>query len=134
MNEQEQTKIMRIVFADDEQPAREKLNQQLSLIPNIEIVGSATTGKEALALIDDEQPDLVLLDIQMPEINGIDILSLLTHKPMVIFTTAYDQYAVAAFEKASTDYLLKPFPLARLKAAIDKAYTVFLQKRSVASS
>jgi len=119
---------MRIVFADDELPAREKLSHQLSFIPNIEVVGFATTGKEAITLINDEQPDLVLLDIQMPEINGMDLLSLLTHKPMVIFTTAYDQYAIAAFEQASTDYLLKPFPLARLKNAIDKAYTVFLQK------
>lgn len=119
---------MRIVFADDEVPAREKLSHQLSLIPNIEIVGFATTGKEAITLINDEQPDLVLLDIQMPEINGMDLLSLLTYKPMVIFTTAYDQYAIEAFEQASTDYLLKPFPLARLKSAVDKAYTAFLQK------
>ena len=123
--------IMRIVFADDELPAREKLSHQLSLIPNIEVVGFATTGKEAITLINDEQPDLVLLDIQMPEINGMDLLSLLTHKPMVIFTTAYDQYAIAAFEQASTDYLLKPFPLARLKSAIDKAYTAFLQKEAL---
>lgn len=122
--------IMRIVFADDELPAREKLSHQLSLIPNIEVVGFATTGKEAITLINDEQPDLVLLDIQMPEINGMDLLSLITHKPMVIFTTAYDQYAIAAFEQASTDYLLKPFPLARLKSAIDKAYTAFLQKET----
>lgn len=112
---------MRVVFADDELPAREKLSHQLSLIPNIELVGFATTGKEAVALINKEKPDLALLDIQMPEINGLDLLSLLEVKPLIIYTTAYDQFAIQAFEEASTDYLLKPFPLARLKAAIDKA-------------
>jgi two-component system response regulator LytT len=115
------TAILRIVFADDELPAREKLAHQLSLLTNIEVVGVATTGKEAITIINEQKPDLVLLDIQMPEINGMELLSLLDHKPQVIFTTAYDQYAIQAFENSSTDYLLKPFPAARLKTAIDKA-------------
>jgi two-component system LytT family response regulator/two-component system response regulator LytT len=117
---------IRVIFADDEKPARDKLAHQLSLIPDIELVGFATTGKEAVELINTEEPDLVLLDIQMPEINGMDLLSLLNYKPLVIFTTAYDQFAIQAFENASTDYLLKPFPLARLKSAIDKAKKQFL--------
>ncbi|WJG10324.1 response regulator [Aliiglaciecola sp. LCG003] len=114
------TKI-RVIFADDEKPARVKLAHQLSLINDVEVVGFATTGKEAVVLINEQEPDLVLLDIQMPEISGMDLLSLLDYKPLIIFTTAYDQYAIQAFEKSSTDYLLKPFPLARLKDAIDKA-------------
>ncbi len=121
-------KPLRIIYADDELPAREKIAHQLSLLPNIEVLGFATTGKEAIKLINETQPDLALLDIQMPEINGMDLISLLEHKPQIIFTTAYDHYAIAAFEQASTDYLLKPFPLARLKAAIDKAQTQFLNQ------
>lgn len=116
---------MRVIFADDEKPARDKLAHQLSLIPDIDVVGFATTGKEAVALINTEEPDLVLLDIQMPEISGMDLLSLLNYKPLVIFTTAYDQFAIQAFEQSSTDYLLKPFPLARLKSALDKAKKQF---------
>ncbi len=119
---------IRVIFADDEKPARDKLAHQLSLIPDIELVGYATTGKEAVDLINTEEPDLVLLDIQMPEINGMDLLSLLNYKPLVIFTTAYDQFAIQAFENSSTDYLLKPFPLARLKDAIDKAKKQFINE------
>jgi DNA-binding LytR/AlgR family response regulator len=122
--------VMRVVYADDEQPARDKLAHQLSLIPNLEIVGIATTGKEAVSIINQTRPDLVFLDIQMPEINGMELLSLLAYKPQVIFTTAYDQYAIQAFENASTDYLLKPFPLARLTAAIDKARIVYAHQQA----
>jgi len=110
-----------VVFADDEQPAREKLAHQLSLLNNIEVVGVATTGKEAVDIINNLQPDLILLDIQMPEINGLELLSLLNYQPLIIYTTAYDEFAIQAFEQSSTDYLLKPYPLSRLKAAIDKA-------------
>ena len=116
---------IRVVFADDEKPARDKIAHQLSLITDIEVVGFATTGKEAVELINTEEPDLVLLYIQMPEISGIDLLSLLNYKPLVIFTTAYDEFAIHAFEKSATDYLLKPFPIARLKDAIDKAKKQF---------
>ena len=119
---------MRVIFADDEKPARDKLAHQLSLITDIEVIGFATTGKEAVELINTEEPDLVLLDIQMPEISGLDLLSLLNYKPLVIFTTAYDQFAIQAFEQSSTDYLLKPFPLARLKDALDKAKKQFLSE------
>ncbi|KGJ88977.1 LytR/AlgR family response regulator transcription factor [Colwellia psychrerythraea] len=117
---------IRIIFADDEKPARDKLAHQLSLITDIEVLGFATTGKEAVKLINELEPDLVLLDIQMPEISGMELLSLLDYKPLIIFTTAYDQFAIQAFEQSSTDYLLKPFPLGRLKDAIDKAKKQFL--------
>ena len=109
---------IRVIFADDDKPARDKLAHQLSLIPDVELVGFATTGKEAVELINTEEPDLVLLDIQMPEISGMDLLSLLNYKPLVIFTTAYDQFAIQAFENSPTDYLLKPFLLARLKTLL----------------
>ena len=122
-----------VIYADDEQPARDKLKHQLGLIPDIEVVGYATTGKEAIDLINEEQPDLVLLDIQMPEINGLDLLSLLNYQPLIIYTTAYDQYAIEAFEQASIDYLLKPYPLSRLKAAIDKARTHWLGQQRATS-
>lgn len=117
---------MRVVFADDEKPARDKLAHQLSLLTDIDVLGFATTGKEAVELINSEKPDLVLLDIQMPEISGMDLLSLLDYKPLIIFTTAYDQFAIQAFEESSIDYLLKPFPLPRLKIAVDKAKKQFL--------
>lgn len=112
---------IKVIFADDEKPARDKLSHQLSLIPDIEVVGFATTGQEAIELINTEEPDLVLLDIQMPETSGMELLSFLDYRPLIIFTTAYDQFAIQAFEQSSTDYLLKPFPLGRLKDAIDKA-------------
>ena len=121
---------IRVVYADDEVPAREKISHQLSLIPNVDVVGFATTGKEAIALINNERPDVVLLDIQMPEINGLELLDLLDYKPLIIFTTAYDNFAIQAFEQSSTDYLLKPFPLSRLIAALDKAKAAILMQRN----
>jgi len=125
---------LRIIFADDEKPARDKLAHQLSLIADIEVLGFATTGKEAVTLINELKPDLVLLDIQMPEISGMELLSLLDYKPLIIFTTAYDQFAIQAFEQSSTDYLLKPFPLGRLKDAIDKAKKQLLTNLAVEGS
>lgn len=122
MSKQElKNKPLRVMFADDEAPAREKLAHQLSLLDDIEVIAIAKTGREAISLIEELKPDVALLDIQMPEINGIDLLSLLSHKPFVIFTTAYDNYAVEAFRLNSLDYLLKPYPLIHLKQAIDKA-------------
>ncbi len=114
-------KKMTLVYAEDEKPARDKLAHQLSLMDNVETIGTATTGKEAIAIINDLEPDVVLLDIQMPEINGLELLEFLNYKPIIIYTTAYDKFAIQAFEKASTDYLLKPFPLVRLKSALDKS-------------
>ena len=127
--EHERTVVLDVFYADDELPAREKLHHQLNLISGINIVGYATTGKEAIELINQEQPDLVFLDIQMPEIDGLDLLSLLDYKPLIIYTTAYDKYAIEAFEHASIDYLLKPYPLSRLKSAVDKARTHWLGQK-----
>jgi len=123
---------LRVFYADDEQPARDKLNHQLGLIPGIEVIGFATTGKDAVRIINQLRPDVVLLDIQMPEVSGIELVELLDYKPIVIYTTAYDKFAIAAFEQNSTDYLLKPFPLARLKQALDKAKELLQQRLALA--
>ena len=121
---------MRVLFADDELPAREKLSHQLSLMEHVELVAMATNGKEAITLINELTPDVVLLDIQMPEINGLELIDLLNYQPIIIYTTAYDQFAIEAFEHASTDYLLKPFPIARLKKALAKAQQQLEQQRA----
>ncbi|MCQ8878278.1 LytTR family transcriptional regulator DNA-binding domain-containing protein [Pseudoalteromonas shioyasakiensis] len=122
---------LRLVFADDELPAREKLSHQLSLMDNVEVVGIASNGKEAISLINELKPDVALLDIQMPEINGLELVDLLAHQPLIIYTTAYDQFAVQAFEHASIDYLLKPFPIARLKKALEKALQQLCQQQAI---
>lgn len=122
---------LRLVFADDELPAREKLSHQLSLMDNVEVVGIASNGKEAISLINELKPDVALLDIQMPEINGLELVDLLAHQPLIIYTTAYDQFAVQAFEHASIDYLLKPFPIARLKKALEKAQQQLCQQQAI---
>lgn len=75
---------LRLVFADDELPAREKLSHQLSLMDNIEVVGIASNGKEAISLINELKPDVALLDIQMPEINGLELVDILNHQPLII--------------------------------------------------
>ncbi len=121
MNDKVVANKIRLVFAEDEKPARDKLQHQLSLMENVEVVGVATTGKEAIKIINELQPEVVLLDIQMPEVDGLELVDLLHYQPIIIYTTAYDQFAIQAFEKSSTDYLLKPYPLARLKSALDKA-------------
>ena len=120
-----------LFYAEDEKPARDKLSHQLSLLSDIEIVGFATTGKDAVQKINELKPEIVLLDIQMPELDGLDVVDLLTYQPVIIYTTAYDQYAVSAFEKSSLDYLLKPYPLSRLKSALEKAIAVVENKRKL---
>ncbi|MGJ8694268.1 MAG: LytR/AlgR family response regulator transcription factor [Thalassotalea sp.] len=110
-----------VLIVEDEAPAREKLSHQLSLLADIELLGFAEDGKKAIKQINQLKPELIFLDVDMPEINGIDVLSLLTHQPMVIFTTAYDKYALQAFENRALDYLLKPYSLARLQEAVKRA-------------
>lgn len=109
------------VIVDDEQLARDLLKEYLQQIPNIDVIGECSKGKEAVEKIDKLKPDLVFLDVQMPGMNGFDVLDELTHDPYVIFTTAYDQYAIKAFEKNAVDYVLKPLDQERFKLAIDRA-------------
>ncbi len=109
------------VLVDDEQLALERLERLLvPFADRLEIVGCATNGADAVTLINDLRPDVVFLDIQMPELNGFDVLARLDYDPPIIFTTAYDQYALKAFEAYSIDYLLKPIDAKRLARAVDK--------------
>jgi len=113
----------RALIAEDEPLARRRLERLLRRRDDIEIVASAKDGDEALALIASTAPDLIFLDIQMPGLGGFDVVRELAGggKPFIIFTTAYDQYALRAFEVHALDYLLKPFDDVRLDAALDRA-------------
>jgi two-component system LytT family response regulator len=106
---------------DDEPLARRKVRELLSDVPWIECVGEVGDGRAAVQAIDEHQPDLVFLDIRMPELSGVEILRRVRHAPAVIFTTAYDRYAVTAFELAAVDYLLKPFSRDRFLQSLARA-------------
>ena len=111
----------RTVLIDDEPLALKRLARLIEPHRDtIEIVGTAGNGAEAVIVINELEPDLVFLDIQMPELNGFDVLDRLDYTPLVIFTTAYDEYALRAFDVNSIDYLLKPVDPDRLAKAIDK--------------
>lgn len=113
-------KKLNVLIVEDEELARNLLKSYLKDHPQLNIVGECENGFEGVQKINDEKPDLVFLDIQMPKISGFEMLQLLDHKPEVIFTTAYDQYALKAFEHNAVDYLLKPFSKDRLLIAVDK--------------
>ena len=119
----EQPDKITTVIVDDEPLARSNLAILLRLDPKIEIVGECGSGIDAPALIRDTRPDLVFLDVQMPECDGFDVLELLGNEvpPAIVFVTAYDQYALRAFEAGALDYLLKPFDNARFDLALDRA-------------
>ncbi|HDR89922.1 MAG TPA: response regulator [Bacteroidetes bacterium] len=109
------------LIIDDEAPARDIIRHYLRNHPSVEIIGEYADGFTGLKAIQDLRPDLVILDIQMPRLTGLEILELLDEWPAVIFVTAYDRYAIRAFELSAVDYLLKPFSEERLKEAVDKA-------------
>lgn len=110
-----------VVIVEDEPLARKTLRDMLGEADWIEVIGEAADGLAAVELINARKPDLVFLDISLPELSGLDVLKRLTHEPAVIFTTAHDRHAIAAFELAALDYLLKPFGRARLRQALDRA-------------
>jgi two-component system, LytTR family, response regulator len=114
---------IRIVIADDERPARSFLKTILGTFIDVRIVGEAENGAEAVEIIKREKPDLALLDLQMPEAGGLDVVKLLRKNqlPLVAFVTAYDEFAVRAFEVGAVDYLLKPVDRTRLRATVDRA-------------
>lgn len=112
---------MRTLIIDDERLARNELRRMLENFPKINIVGEAANADEALPMIEELQPDLLFLDIQMPGKNGFELLQAIEGKaPDVVFTTAYDEYAIKAFEFNALDYLLKPIELHRLSEAINR--------------
>ncbi len=112
---------MRVLLVDDEAPARALLREYLGTHSGVEVVGECTNGFEAVKAITELAPDLVFLDIQMPKLDGFEVLELLEPRPAVIFCTAYDEYALKAFEVHAVDYLLKPFGRERLAAALERA-------------
>ncbi|MFO7722506.1 MAG: response regulator [Bacteroidales bacterium] len=112
---------IRTIIIDDEPPARVLLHHYLNQMATVEVVGECANGFEALKAIQEKSPDLILLDIQMPRINGFELLEVLNPRPEVIFCTAYDEYALRAFEMHAVDYLLKPFSQERLAEAIGRA-------------
>lgn len=111
----------RTLIADDEQPARDRLKRLLAEHSGkIEVIGEAQNGIECLEMIDRLKPDLVFLDIQMPGLNGFEVLQQTNHSPIVIFCTAYDEYALKAFETNSIDYIVKPVKAERIQKSIEK--------------
>ena len=115
---------MRILIVDDEAPARNRLKRLLTDIGGIEVIGEAEDGVQAVEFIERDQPDLVLLDIQMPGLDGFGVIEALKQPPPIVFITAYDEYAIRAFEINALDYLLKPFSKERLEQAIHRAQEV----------
>lgn len=112
---------LKVFIVEDELPAQMLLEKWVKSIPELELKGIYGDGFSALKAIQTEKPDLVFLDIEMPKLTGLEILELLDNPPQIIFTTAYHEYAVKAFELEALDYLLKPFSLERFKTAVDKA-------------
>jgi two-component system, LytTR family, response regulator len=116
---------LRTLLVDDEQPARDRLRQLLAANADVQIVGEAEDGLQAIERVQELAPDLLMLDIQMPGCSGLEVAaSLARPRPAIIFCTAYDQYAVDAFELHAVDYLLKPVNRTRLHAAIDRVRDV----------
>ncbi|WP_373987575.1 LytR/AlgR family response regulator transcription factor [Duganella sp. BuS-21] len=112
---------MRVLIVDDERPARDKLRRMLESEPGIDAIEEARDGVEALELLAAFAPDVLLLDIQMPEITGLDVAaSLPSPAPLVVFVTAYDEYAIRAFDANAIDYLLKPYDQPRLQRALQR--------------
>jgi len=115
---------LRIVIADDERPARNFLINLLNTFDDAEIVGAAETGAEAVEIIRQTKPDVALLDLQMPELSGLEAVKRLTRTqmPLVAFVTAHDEFAIQAFEVGAVDYLLKPVEKSRLRETLNRAH------------
>jgi two-component system, LytTR family, response regulator len=123
----------RVLIVDDEEPARRLLVEYLRQHPRWSVIGEAKNGLEAVKLTQEQKPDLLLLDVQMPKLDGFEVLGLIPPEVAVVFTTAFDEYAVRAFEVHAVDYLLKPFSAERLGQALARAETRFGQRRAVAA-
>jgi two-component system LytT family response regulator len=118
-----ETNIIRVLIVDDEPPARRRIRKFLAAHDDIEIVGESTGGAQAVTDIESHGPDLVFLDIQMPRVDGFEVIERVGPEcmPVVIFVTAYEQHALRAFEIAALDYLLKPFDAERFALTLDRA-------------
>jgi len=113
--------MIKTIIVEDEKLARDLIHNYLMDHPDIQVTGEYEDGFSGLKAINDLKPDLVFLDIQMPKLTGFEMLEVLDHKPAIIFTTAYDQYAIKAFELNAVDYLLKPYSRDRFSEAVKKA-------------
>ena len=113
--------MQKIIIIDDEAAGRQLIREYLEDFPDLIVIGEANNGVDAIRLIREFKPDLIFLDIQMPGLNGFDVLTRLDEMPLVIFSTAYDQYALKAFEVHALDYLLKPYTRERFSIAVQKA-------------
>ena len=115
--------LLRVIIVDDEEPARRLLSELLGELPEIQIVAECCNGFDAVKAVSEHQPDILLLDIQMPKLDGFEVVELLDPDLPVIFVTAYDEHALRAFEIHAVDYLLKPFSTERLTTALERART-----------
>ena len=125
--------MISVIIVDDEKPAREELEFLLKKIPGVIVSGIAEGGYEALELVNRSMPDLIFLDIKMPEMNGFEVAEKLQELDIplgIIFTTAYDKFAIKAFEINALDYILKPFSRERLEKSIER----FISQRQIANS
>lgn len=111
---------LRVAIVDDEAPARMVLREYLATDPDVEVVAECANGFEAVKAVTEQRPDLLLLDVQMPKLDGFEVLDLVHRDVAVVFTTAYDEYALKAFEVHAVDYLLKPFSRERLQQALGR--------------
>jgi two-component system LytT family response regulator len=125
---------LRVAIVDDEVPARQLLREYLSAEPDVEIVAECANGFEAVKAVAEQRPQLLLLDVQMPKLDGFEVLELVGRDTAVIFTTAYDEYALRAFEVHAIDYLLKPFGRERLQEALARARERLARASSPAAS
>jgi two-component system LytT family response regulator len=116
----EALRVLRVLIVDDEAPARMAVRAGLAQVGGVEVVGECANGFEAVKAVADTQPDVVLLDVQMPKLDGFEVLELIDRAVPVVFVTAYDEFALRAFDVHAVDYLLKPFTDRRLAEALDR--------------
>jgi two-component system, LytTR family, response regulator len=123
---------IRTIIADDEHLARKKLRLLLGSEPGVQVVAECEDGQQTIGAVQDHKPDLLLIDIRMPDLDGFQVLGQISAEemPVVVFTTAYDQFAIRAFEAHALDYLLKPFERERLHQAIERARTELLKSHN----
>lgn len=121
--------MLKVLIVDDERLARAELRKMLEKMPDIEIVGEGSHADEAINLVEELHPDLVFLDIQMPGKNGFELLEELTFTPEIIFVTAYDEFAIKAFEVNAFDYILKPIEESRLIETVKRASTKLAERK-----
>ncbi len=121
---------IRALIVDDEPPARDRITDLIARDAEVEIIGECGDGLSAVAAIEDHKPDLIFLDVQMPELDGFGVLEAIEETPVIIFVTAYDQYALRAFEVHALDYLLKPFDRERFDKALQRAKHQIARERA----